>query len=188
MFRSSPRSPRVPAIKCFGLHHARFHPQLVSPTSIFQPAIRRYISTQEITPQSAHDRLAAQRRNRPIAPDLTIYKWEYVSATSALHRITGILLSGSLYGLASFYLFAPIIGIHLDSATMADVFGSLPIAVKTGLKFCVAMPFTYHAINGVKHLIWDTGRLLGNVQSGRASWVVLAWSVSSSLLLALSNI
>lgn len=175
-------------MKCFGLHRARPHRQLVSPTSIFQPATRRYISTQEITSQSARDRLAAQRRNRPIAPDLTIYKWEYVSSTSALHRITGVLLSGSLYGLASFYLFAPTLGIHLDSATMVDAFGSLPIAVKTGLKFCVAMPFTYHAFNGVKHLIWDTGRLLGNVQIRRASWVILACSVSSSLLLALNNI
>ncbi|KAJ5209538.1 hypothetical protein N7449_003917 [Penicillium cf. viridicatum] len=175
-------------MKCFGLHHARLHRQFGSAKPVLQPAARKYISTQKVTPQSAHDRLAAQRQNRPIAPHLTIYKWEYVSATSALHRITGVLLSGSLYGLANFYLFAPTLGIHLDSATIVDAFGSLPIAIKAGLKFCAAIPFTYHAFNGVKHLVWDTGRLLGNVQSRRVSWVVMACSMSSSLFLVLGNI
>lgn len=175
-------------MKCFGLHHVRSHRQFGFPEPVVQSAARRYISTQEVSLQSARDRLAAQRRNRPIAPHLTIYKWEYVSTTSALHRITGVFLSGSLYGLATFYLFAPTLGIHLDSATMVDAFGSLPIAIKTSLKFCATVPFTYHAFNGVKHLVWDTGLLLGNIQSRRASWVVIACSVSSSLLLALGII
>lgn len=167
---------------------ANFHPTLASPQGIVPLSMRRYILTQKITTQSAHDRLAAQRRNRPIAPHLTIYKWQYVSSASALHRITGLLLSGSLYSLATIYLLAPTMGIHFDSATLVAAFESLPVAVKTALKFCFAMPFTYHAFNGVKHLVWDTGRLLGKIQSGRASWVVLACSMSSSLLLALSSI
>jgi succinate dehydrogenase (ubiquinone) cytochrome b560 subunit len=157
------------------------------PKTDVHSSTKKHISTQRITSQSAHDRLNAQRRNRPIAPHLTVYKREYVSSVSALHRITGLLLSGSLYGLATFYFLAPALGIQFDSTTLVTAFGSLPVAMKTALKFCSAMPFTYHAFNGVKHLVWDTGRLLGKVQSGRASWVVLACSVSSSLLLALSG-
>lgn len=116
---------------------------------------------------------------------MTIYKWEYVSSVSALQRITGLLLSGSLYGFATLYLLTPLTGMHLDVDTIAAAFGSLPLVVKTGAKFFLSIPFTYHGFNGVKHLVWDTGRLLGKSTSGRASWVVLVCSMSTSLALGL---
>lgn len=146
---------------------------------------RRHLTTHKITSQSAHERLTAQRRNRPIAPHMTIYKWQYVSSASALHRITGLLLSGSLYGLATAYLFVPALGLQFDWSDMVTAFGSLPTGVKAALKFGSSMPFTYHAFNGVKHLVWDSGHLLSKSQSGRASWAVLACSMSTSLGLAL---
>jgi succinate dehydrogenase (ubiquinone) cytochrome b560 subunit len=68
---------------------------------------------------------------------------------------------------------------------MAAAFGSLPVAVKTALKFGVSMPFTYHGFNGVKHLIWDSGRLLSKTRSEGATWVVLACSLSASFGLTL---
>jgi succinate dehydrogenase (ubiquinone) cytochrome b560 subunit len=116
---------------------------------------------------------------------MTIYKWQYVSSVSALQRITGLLLSGSLYGFATLYLLTPVTGLHHDSSTIATSFGSLPLAVKTAVKFGLSMPFTYHGLNGIKHLVWDTGRLLGKKYSGRASWVILGCSLSASLVLAL---
>ena len=116
---------------------------------------------------------------------MTIYKWTYISSASALHRITGLLLSGSLYGFGTLYLLSPALGLHLDSASIAEAFGSWPFAVKTALKFGLTMPFTYHAFNGVKHLVWDSGRLLGKRESGKATWVVLICSMSASLGLAL---
>lgn len=146
------------------------------------------VSTQSIAPESAHERLAAQRQNRPVAPAMTIYRWEYVSSVSALQRITGLLLSGSLYGFATLYLLTPVTGIHLDINTIAAAFGSLPLFVKTGVKFALSMPFTYHGFNGIKHLVWDTGRLLGKTTSGQASWVVLVCSLSTSLALALMQL
>lgn len=145
----------------------------------------RHTSTPKIAPRPASDQLVAQRRNRPISPHLTVYKWNYVSSASALHRITGSLLSASLYGFATLYLFSPTLGLNLDSTTITAAFGFLPPAVKAAFKFCMAMSFTWHAFNGVKHLVWDTGRLLGKVQSGRASWAVLACSGTVSLGLAL---
>lgn len=146
---------------------------------------RRKIATQSLTHRSAHDRLAAQRRNRPIAPAMTIYKWQYVSSASALHRITGLLLSGSVYGFAMMYLCAPALGWQFDWGDIVAGFGSLPTGLKAALKFGSSMPFTYHVFNGFKQLVWDSGRLLGRTQSGRVSWVVLACSMSTSLGLAL---
>ncbi|KAJ5908068.1 hypothetical protein N7495_000750 [Penicillium taxi] len=138
-----------------------------------------------MTAEAAQERLVAQRRNRPLAPHLEIYKWEYVSVTSAMHRITGVMLAGGLYTFATLYLIAPALGLHLESAPMAEAFGSLPLVVKTALKFGVSFPFTYHGFNGLKHLVYDTGHLMSKTNSGRASYIVLACSVSASLGLAL---
>ena len=40
---------------------------------------------------------------------------------------------------------------------MVAAFGSLPVAAKVGVKALVALPFTYHSINGLRHLVWDVG-------------------------------
>ncbi|KAJ5116125.1 hypothetical protein N7456_000473 [Penicillium angulare] len=146
---------------------------------------KQCISTQKIPWESRHDRLAAQRLHRPTSPNLGIYKWTYVSFASALHRITGILLAGSLYAFGTLYLVSPAIGLNLDSTTLLAGFGALPFVVKTGIKLGLCMPFTFHAFNGVKHLIWDTGSLLGKTQSARATWVVLICSIGASMGLAL---
>jgi len=119
---------------------------------------------------------------------MTIYKWDYVSSASALQRITGILLSGSLYACFTFYLAAPILGMPFDTTTMIAAFGSLPIVVKAALKFFISMPFTYHGFNGVKHLIWDTGRFLSKNGSGRVTWLVLGCSTTTSLTLTLLSL
>jgi succinate dehydrogenase (ubiquinone) cytochrome b560 subunit len=73
-------------------------------------------------------------------------------------------------------------GIHLDSGTIAAAFESLQFAIKTAVKFGLSMPFTYHVFNGVKHLVWDTGRLLRKKYSAQASWMVLGCSLSRNLL------
>jgi hypothetical protein len=49
---------------------------------------------------------------------------------SSLHRITGATLSGAMYVFGAAYLVSPVFGWHLDSATMAAAFGSLPVAAK----------------------------------------------------------
>ncbi|KAJ5766095.1 succinate dehydrogenase cytochrome b560 subunit [Penicillium nucicola] len=164
--------------------------RFLKPIKIYPRVIRtlqtqKNIATQKVTAEGAHDRLAAQRRNRPIAPHLTVYKWTYVSSASAIQRVTGLMLSGTLYGFATLYLCAPVLDLNLDSTSMAAAFGSLPTTAKAALKFGLSMPFTYHGFNGVKHLVWDSGRLLSKTRSGGATWVVLACSISSSFGLGL---
>jgi succinate dehydrogenase/fumarate reductase cytochrome b subunit len=44
------------------------------------------------------------------------------------------------------------------SATLAAAFGSLPLAAKVAAKFATAFQLTFHGLNGVGHLLWDTGR------------------------------
>ncbi|OJJ02072.1 hypothetical protein ASPVEDRAFT_887681 [Aspergillus versicolor CBS 583.65] len=142
------------------------------------------IQLKTINPQNKNDRLVAQRLNRPVSPHITIYKWQYKSLASILHRATGIMLSGSLYGFATLYLVGPSLGLPVDTATVVSAFGSLHPAAKVALKFGVSMPFTYHFFNGLKHLIFDRALFMTRESSARAAWVVLGSSVCASVVLA----
>lgn len=102
--------------------------------------------------------LADQRLQRPVSPHLGIYKLEQSwFGCSAWNRITGITLSGALYGYMASYLVAPVFGLHLESASVAAAFGDLPFAVQSAFKFVLGFPFVFHCINGTKHLFYDLG-------------------------------
>ncbi|KAJ5104740.1 hypothetical protein NUU61_002087 [Penicillium alfredii] len=128
--------------------------------------------------------LAKQRLNRPVAPHLAIYKPQIGWVASSLHRITGVALSGSLYLWATAYLVSPALGWHLESASMVAAFGALPLVAKVLLKATMALPFTFHCMNGVRHLMWDLGRGLTNPTIIKSGWTVVGLSVASALTLA----
>jgi succinate dehydrogenase (ubiquinone) cytochrome b560 subunit len=136
-----------------------------SPTILTQ---YRPLTTESIPASEASSIVVAQRKNRPISPHLGIYKAQITSVGSSLNRITGAVLSGGIapsadklttgiYLFGTAYLVSPLLGWHLDVPTMAAAFGSLPVAAKLGIKTAIALPFSYHSINGLRHLLWDTG-------------------------------
>jgi succinate dehydrogenase (ubiquinone) cytochrome b560 subunit len=63
-----------------------------------------------------------------------------------------------MYGFSLAYLVAPLVGLHLESASIASFAAGLPLAVKGGIKFTLGFPFVYHAISGFKHLLYDAGK------------------------------
>ncbi|RJE27583.1 succinate dehydrogenase cytochrome [Aspergillus sclerotialis] len=128
--------------------------------------------------------LAQQRLNRPVSPHLSIYEPQITWCGSIANRITGLVLSGSLYLWATSYLASPLLGWHLDSASMAAAFSALPIIAKVALKGTVAFPFTYHSLNGLRHLMWDTGYGFTNEQVAKTGWMVVGLSGACALLLA----
>lgn len=79
---------------------------------------------------------------------------------------------------------APVFGWHIDSANLAAAFGSLPVGVKVTAKFAMAFPFTFHAVNGVGHLIWDTGRRFSRKAIVTQGWTVVGISLLSAGYLA----
>jgi len=91
-----------------------------------------------------------------------------------------------MYIFGATYLAAPLLGWHLESASIAAAMGALPLAVKGGIKFFLAWPFVFHATNGVRHLIFDTAaasffKRRTIVQSG---WFLWGTSVVGGLYLA----
>ncbi len=114
---------------------------------------------------------------RPLSPHLTIYRWPITMVLSILHRVTGVGLS---VGLIAFVLWVEAIAydfIPYDSALalMQSLPGQLLLC-----GWCFS--FFFHLANGIRHLIWDTGRLFEKRQVDVSAWFVLLTSVGLTLL------
>lgn len=145
----------------------------------------RPAATLPTSSSDANSILASQRRHRPVSPHLGIYRPQITWVASALNRVTGSILSGGFYIFGAAYLVSPLFGWHLDSASLAAAFAAWPLAAKVLVKMTLAFPFTFHSLNGVRHLLWDVGAQLQNQQVIRTGWAVVGLSVLSSLYLAL---
>ncbi|KAI0903136.1 succinate dehydrogenase cytochrome b subunit [Ustulina deusta] len=116
-------------------------------------------ATTKVTPDEAHSLLASQRLRRPVSPHLSAYDYKQTwFSASVWTRITGGGMTAALYVFSISYLAAPLTGWHLESASVAAAAAALPVVAKGGLKLLVAWPFTYHLLNGTRHLVWDLAK------------------------------
>jgi succinate dehydrogenase / fumarate reductase cytochrome b subunit len=118
---------------------------------------------------------------RPTAPHLQIYRWPVTMGTSILHRITGVGLAGGTLILA-WWLVSVSMG--PDSyATFADVasswFGRFVL-------FGFTLALVYHALNGIRHLMWDAGVGLNLASANRSGITVYVLAVIATLLIWIS--
>ncbi|KAI1115560.1 succinate dehydrogenase cytochrome b subunit [Nemania sp. NC0429] len=142
----------------------------------------RPASTTPLSQPDAQSLLASQRRNRPIAPHLSAYDFQQTwFAASVWTRITGAGFSGALYVFSLSYLAAPLLGWHLETASLASAAAALPVAVSSALKFLVSWPFAFHLFNGTRHLVWDlaVGYQRPVIKTG--SWAIWGASLVSAL-------
>lgn len=120
-----------------------------------------------------------------MSPHLEIYdKQQTFFGGSIWQRFTGAGFSGALYVFATAYLAAPLMGWHLESASLAASFGALPIAVKGAAKFLAAWPFAFHALNGVRHLVFDMCIGFKRQTIVKSGWYIWGASIVSGLYLA----
>jgi len=127
--------------------------------------------TVSTTSAEEHRLLAAQRKNRPLAPHLSIYQPQLTWYGSAANRITGVALAGLIYA----YFVGYGVGLPgLDVATLAASFGALPWPAKIAAKLGIALPFAYHSLNSLRHLCWDMAKLLDIKDVYRTGYAVLA--------------
>ena len=115
---------------------------------------------------------------RPLAPHLQIYRWPITMGTSILHRITGVGLSAGTLLLA-WWLVAVSMGpdAYIQfSEIAAGWFGRLVL-------FGFTLALVYHAMNGIRHLLWDAGIGL-NLKSADSSGIaVYILSIITTLLI-----
>ena len=114
---------------------------------------------------------------RPLSPHLQIYKLELPMMLSGLHRITGIALS-----VGTILLVAWISSAVHSAEAFASMNRFLGGFIGQFVLFGWTFSLVYHSVSGVRHLIWDTGRLLEVGQINSSSKIVLAITIVLTLL------
>ena len=105
---------------------------------------------------------------RPLSPHLGVYKFMYTMSLSILHRITGVAAS------VGFLLFTWwLMALATGHDSYQRVMGLLQTPVAKLLLVGFTFSFVYHFCNGIRHLVWDTGRGLERAQARRSGWAVI---------------
>lgn len=119
---------------------------------------------------------------RPMSPHIMIYHFELPANLSISHRITGMMLTGYMAALGVGALVLP----H-DISYYVDMIESWQLSAPTliAAKFTIAYPFTYHMINGVRHLFWDTGKFLKMKEVYSTGYAMLGTSVALAAIMAI---
>lgn len=124
--------------------------------------------------------------NRPLSPHLQVYRWGLHMVLSILHRATGVALGAGTLLLAWWLV---------SLASGPEAFAQVQICLSSWLGRLVLFGFTWalmlHLCNGVRHLVWDTGRgydldavRASNfvVLGGSAVLTLAAWALGYSML------
>ena len=92
------------------------------------------------------------RRDRPLSPHLQVYKPQWTSVLSILHRITGVALA-----VGTLLLVWWLVAAASSTAYFAYVQGIM--ASWPGIVLLIGWAFAlyYHLCNGIRHLFWDAG-------------------------------
>ena len=116
-------------------------------------------------------------RPRPLSPHLQVYRFTLTMASSIIHRGTGMAM----------YFGTLLIVLWLGAAALGDgpmnivnaIYGFWLVQV---VFFLATWALFHHMLGGIRHFIWDTGRLLD--PSGRE--VITRIQFALSIVLTLS--
>jgi succinate dehydrogenase / fumarate reductase cytochrome b subunit len=114
---------------------------------------------------------------RPLSPHLSIYRWPITMVLSILHRATGVAMSIGLVVFAAWLMQAaagPESYLGFTN-TLSSLVGKLLLI---GWSFA----FFFHVGNGVRHLVWDTGRGFEKQQANRSAWFVVGFAVVATAI------
>ena len=115
----------------------------------------------------------------PISPHLQIYKPQITSLLSITHRITGFGLN-----LALILLSLWIISFGLGSdvyANFVTIFETIFVKI---VVYFIVLGISYHALNGIRHILWDFGFMISNKAALVSGLVIIFTSVILSFLIS----
>jgi succinate dehydrogenase / fumarate reductase, cytochrome b subunit len=115
-------------------------------------------------------------RTRPTSPHWQVYRWQIGNTLSILHRLTGVALALGLIALC--YWFVALASGPQSYAAAMRVFASpLGMLVMMGWTFA----FSYHLLNGVRHLFWDLGVGFERTPRHASGWLAVLGAVGLTL-------
>ena len=115
---------------------------------------------------------------RPLSPHLGVYKFMYTMSLSIMHRLTGMAASVGFLAFV-WWLMALATGAESYAAAMRCLSTPFAKLVLVGFTFS----FVYHFCNGIRHLVWDTGRGMERAQARRSGAVVIVAALLLTLLI-----
>ena len=91
-------------------------------------------------------------RQRPLSPHLQVYRPQMTSVMSVMHRAAGIVLTtGTLV------MTAWLVSLAMGAERYGIVAAALAHPLGQFVLFGYSVALIYHAVNGIRHLGWDTG-------------------------------
>jgi succinate dehydrogenase / fumarate reductase, cytochrome b subunit len=109
----------------------------------------------------------------PLSPHLQVYRPQLTSILSITHRATGVVLSLAGTVIILYWMIATAFGPETYSSAQA-IFASLPAKIVL-LGWTGA--FYFHLLNGVRHLLWDTGWGLDLPTAYKTGYGVIIFSI-----------
>jgi succinate dehydrogenase / fumarate reductase cytochrome b subunit len=106
-----------------------------------------------------------------------MYRWQYTNTLSILHRVTGCALSVGLL-LFVYWLVAAASGAEAYANAQAVFAHPLTKVLLVGFSFA----FFYHLLNGVRHLVWDTGHGFEKAKARASGWVAFLGAVALTVV------
>jgi succinate dehydrogenase / fumarate reductase cytochrome b subunit len=110
--------------------------------------------------------------DRPLSPHLSIYRWPVTMVSSILHRGTGLAMSVG-FVLFVFWLADAANGPEAYAVFAGAAGSTFGLILLIGWSFA----FFYHLSNGIRHLVWDTGRGFEKAQATASAWIVIVLAV-----------
>jgi succinate dehydrogenase / fumarate reductase cytochrome b subunit len=107
------------------------------------------------------------------------YRPQLTSVLSITHRATGVFLS--LVGIP--LLLWWIIAVNTGPAAYAELLQRLDGLPGIGLGTVCVFSLCFHFFNGIRHLVWDSGRMLDLPNAYRSGWAVLVVSILATGLI-----
>lgn len=109
---------------------------------------------------------------RPLSPHLQIYRPMFTMMMSMMHRITGAILFFGTFILAWWLI---------SAASGPDYYAYVNVFVSSWLGRLVLFGYTWtlihHMLGGIRHFIWDTGRMFSRPALEISAWAMLISSV-----------
>ena len=119
---------------------------------------------------------ATRPDQRPISPHLSVWRWHVTMASSILHRVTGIGLYAATVLLALWLMavaegpeaYAPVAGV------LESWFGQLCL-------YAIVAALAFHLANGIRHLVFDTGRGLSPTDADASAWFAILFAIAAPI-------
>ncbi len=119
------------------------------------------------------------KKNLPTSPHLQIYKPQITSLLSITHRVTGFGLN-----LALILLSLWIISFGLGNDYYNNFVSIFDTTFVKAVVFFIVLGISYHALNGIRHILWDFGFMISNKAASISGVVIIISTIVLSFLIS----